>query len=196
MVRFRGASAVLADEGGVGLTWRTGHEVANLGFHVYRDGVRLTESPIAGSALLAGPQTVLTAGQAYGWVDPDGTASSAYTVEDLDLNGTRTMYGPFFAGAPPLPGRTLRRGEGRRPAQKDAVGPGRSRVIREVGRTGSGERRWFSTGAESDVAADLTTDVFTPATVTAATAGVTAEADPGTGQAALSQQYALARGRR
>ena len=77
-----------------------------------------TESPIAGSALLAGPQTVLTAGQAYGWVDPDGTASSAYTVEDLDLNGTRTMYGPFFAGAPPMPGRLVRRGEGRRPAQR------------------------------------------------------------------------------
>ena len=81
------------------LTWRTGHEVSNLGFHVYRDGVRLTESPIAGSALLAGARTVLTAGQAYRWVDAAGTASSTYTLEDLDLDGTRTVHGPFGAGA-------------------------------------------------------------------------------------------------
>ena len=40
------------------LEWKTGYEVDNLGFHVYREEngqlVRLTPEPVAGSALLAG----------------------------------------------------------------------------------------------------------------------------------------------
>ena len=67
-----------------------------------------------------------------------------------------------------------------------------------MGRTGSGDGRWISTKpveVAADVLAAVTTDVLTPATVPAVGGGVTAEADPGPGAAALSQQYALARGR-
>ena len=200
LVRFGGFSAVPQD-GGVLLTWRTGHEVNNLGFHVYRDGVRVTASPIAGSALLAGPRTVLTAGNTYRWVDPEGMASSVYTLEDVDLDGTRTLHGPVTAGESSAGMPTLRQGTGGRPARDRVAGSGdRSRLIRDLGRRGGSDGRWFSARAE-DVAAtevltaaEVTTDVRTPATVTAAADGMTAAADAGTETAALSQQYALARG--
>jgi len=57
----------------VKVEWRTGYEVDNLGFHVYREEngqrVRLTPEPVAGSALLAGSRTALTAGHHYHWWD-------------------------------------------------------------------------------------------------------------------------------
>ena len=57
---------------GVLISWRTGYEVDNLGFHVYREvggeRVQITPSLVAGSALVAGAGTVLTAGQSYSLV--------------------------------------------------------------------------------------------------------------------------------
>ena len=54
-VRMAGMSARRTDDGVV-IEWRTGYEVDNLGFHVYRGRdngrVRLTTSPLAGSGLL------------------------------------------------------------------------------------------------------------------------------------------------
>jgi hypothetical protein len=84
-------------DGGVMLQWKSGREVGNLGYHVYRDGVRMTSSPVAGSALLAGARTVLTAGGSYSWFDPEGTALSSYTLEDVDIRGGKTMHGPVRA---------------------------------------------------------------------------------------------------
>src|SRR5262249_11739185 len=58
---------------GVYLEWRTGLEVENLGFHIYREQsgqrTRVTPEIVAGSALIAGDKTQLTAGQVYGWWD-------------------------------------------------------------------------------------------------------------------------------
>ena len=153
-VRFHGFSAVPQD-GGVLLRWRSGHEVDNLGFHVYRDGVRLTPSLVAGSALLAG-RTALTAGNSYTWFDPEGTASSTYTIEDVDLSGVRAVNGPFgvdpTAAAPGRPSRAA----GRRPTQADAADAAtRSRTIGELGRPGSGAGRWFRTSAGDVAAGDV-----------------------------------------
>jgi len=91
--------------GGVLLRWKTGYEVNNLGFHVYREEngkrVRLTPEPVAGSALLAGPRTAMTAGHHYSWWDtssldtrPSTLATLRYWLKDIDLNGTHTMHGP------------------------------------------------------------------------------------------------------
>jgi hypothetical protein len=89
---------------GVLLEWRTGYEVDNLGFNLYREhkGKRSLINPsiIAGSALLVGPRTALTAGDSYSWLDPHGPSDSVYYLEDVDLDGTRRINGPIV----PSPG--------------------------------------------------------------------------------------------
>ncbi|NOZ78467.1 MAG: hypothetical protein GXP48_04660, partial [Acidobacteria bacterium] len=61
--------------------------------------VLLNRSLIAGSALFAGPSTVLSAGRTYAFWDP-GTrdfAVSVYWLQAIDLDGSSTWYGPFLA---------------------------------------------------------------------------------------------------
>ncbi len=88
---------------GVVLEWKTGFEVNNLGFKVYRERkgkrVPINSSIIAGSALMAAPGTAMTAGNSYSWVDPDGTSDSVYYLEDIDIDGTRMMHGPVAPSA-------------------------------------------------------------------------------------------------
>jgi len=89
---------------GILLKWKTGYEVSNLGFHIYREErgqlTRLTPEPVAGSALLAGSRTAMTAGHHYHWWDaslsPQSSSLSpvSYWLKDIDLNGTETMHGP------------------------------------------------------------------------------------------------------
>jgi hypothetical protein len=87
--------AAHTDGSGVLITWTTGREHDNLGFHVYRDEgghrTRLTKEPVAGSALRAGTAQ-LAAGHAYRFFDTD--VGNAYYVEDIDLSGIRTLHGP------------------------------------------------------------------------------------------------------
>jgi hypothetical protein len=86
---------------GVALRWKTGYEVDNLGFNVYREQggkrTRLNPSVIAGSALMAGQGTRLTAGESYLWLDRSGKGkdSAQYWLEDIDLSGARTLHGPI-----------------------------------------------------------------------------------------------------
>lgn len=90
---------------GVLLRWQTGYEVNNLGFNLYREQkgkrTRLNPSPLAGSALLAGQHTRLTAGQSYSWLDRSNKNREAaqYWLEDIDLDGTRTLHGPIGISA-------------------------------------------------------------------------------------------------
>jgi len=92
---------------GVLLRWQTGFEVDNLGFRVWRedgdDMVPVSESLIAGSALFAGASTELSAGRSYAlWDVPTGNdAGLRYWLEDIDLDGTSTLRGPFTAD--PMP---------------------------------------------------------------------------------------------
>lgn len=93
--------AVQTPGGEVRVEWRTTFESDNLGFNVYRasaDGsrVKINEHLIAGSALFTTRGT-LPSGNAYVW--HDRTAPRAfvqYFVEDVDLDGTRTMHGPVL----------------------------------------------------------------------------------------------------
>jgi hypothetical protein len=88
-------------DGGVLLRWQTGYEVNNLGFHIYREAagerVQVNPSLVAGSALFAGAGTVLTAGRGYIWRDqlPENGPPAEYWLEDVDLNGQRTLHGPI-----------------------------------------------------------------------------------------------------
>ena len=119
-------------EKGVVLEWRTGYEVDNLGFHVYRGPenarVRLTTSLLAGSGLQQSSGIETGASHSYRWSDETAGARAPdveYWVEEIALSGERTWHGPVRpemsmenggadAGgtAPPSPGlveRTLNR---------------------------------------------------------------------------------------
>jgi hypothetical protein len=99
-----------ASDGGVLLEWRTGFEAENLGFNIYReDGgrrTRINPSMLAGSALVTGVNTRLTAGWSYSWVDK-GIADCGsriadcqgvrYWLEDVDLKGQSTWHGPVMS---------------------------------------------------------------------------------------------------
>ena len=71
-VKLRSFTATEYD-GKVLLQWKTGYEVDNLGFHIYREEngelYRVTPELIAGSAFLTGTGTPLTAGRSYTWID-------------------------------------------------------------------------------------------------------------------------------
>ena len=88
---------------GVLLAWNTGGEIHNLGFNVYRDvngqKMQLNPSLIAGSALLMREALEQHAAKSYGWIDPSPTPGAVYWLEDVDLNGTRTMHGPISVQA-------------------------------------------------------------------------------------------------
>jgi len=86
---------------GTVLRWKTGGELNNLGFNVYRERngerVRLNPTLVAGSALMMSGYSEKHAAKSYAWIDPVGTPTSAYWLEDLDLNGQRTLHGPVTA---------------------------------------------------------------------------------------------------
>jgi hypothetical protein len=198
-VSFHSFSAIPQD-GGVLLEWRTGYEVSNLGFHIYREDhgrrVRVTSSsPVAGSALLAGANTRLTAGNSYSWFDPEGTSSSTYTIEDLDLSGIKAVRGPFDVDAAATLTSNVRRAAGSSLMRAGAArAETASRTISQLGRAGSGDGRWFSTSAV-DVAAAQATDSQTGrqyALARGQAIEVAAAAQATNSQ--TSQQYALAGG--
>jgi len=81
--------------------WQTGYEHNNLGFHVYRETtegrIRITPTVVAGSAFIAGRGVSLGAGFSYQWTDRFDARGrfTQYWLEDVDLNGKRTLHGPF-----------------------------------------------------------------------------------------------------
>ncbi len=98
----RAAASATRYGDGVSVTWRSGFEVDNLGFNVYRDEngkrLRVNSQLIAGSALMVGAGTSLGAGRSYAWFDnTPASHSSQYFIEAIDLNGESTWYGPVSA---------------------------------------------------------------------------------------------------
>ena len=86
------------------LSWKTGGELGNLGFNVYREEngerIRLNPSLIAGSALIMKAALQQHAAKTYAWIDypQDAKDIHSYWLEDVDLNGTRTFHGPVSPG--------------------------------------------------------------------------------------------------
>jgi hypothetical protein len=91
--------AVTGYEDGAYVEWRTGSEVDNLGFNIYREenGKRVLVNPeiIAGSALLTGSGVTLATGRSYGWWDAGATRGTSYWLEDVDVKGQTKLNGPF-----------------------------------------------------------------------------------------------------
>jgi uncharacterized membrane protein len=79
--------AVITSDGQISLDWQTGFEADNLGFHIYREQngkrARITQQLIAGSALIAGSRTALTAGKTYTLRDRTGGKESRYWLETV-----------------------------------------------------------------------------------------------------------------
>ena len=98
--------ALSQPDGSVLLEWRTHEESRNLGFHIYREASgerkRINPSLIAGSALLLRGSKPQHAAKTYRWIDTQPVPGAAYSIEDLDINGTHTSHGPVYAetGAP------------------------------------------------------------------------------------------------
>ncbi len=97
-VEFESFAATAYDRGTF-IHWRTGSEADNLGFNLYREegGRRVLVNPqiVAGSALVTGSRVRLGAGRSYRWWDAGSKDPSArYWIEDVDLNGDRTLHGP------------------------------------------------------------------------------------------------------
>jgi hypothetical protein len=94
------------------LEWKTGYEVDNLGFNVYREvagrRTQVNASLIAGSALVAGPGVALTAGNSYTWTDANVGAGARYWLEEIDLEGRSTLHGPYAATRVAGGGRVVR----------------------------------------------------------------------------------------
>jgi hypothetical protein len=92
--------AVTGYDNGAYVEWRTGNEVDNLGFNIYREEngkrVLVNSQIVAGSALLTGSGVTLAAGRSYGWWDAGATSRSQYWIEDIDLNGRKMLHGPVF----------------------------------------------------------------------------------------------------
>jgi len=89
-----------AYDNGVSLEWQTGLEVDNLGFHIYREQAglitRVTPELIAGSALVSGSINSANPARAYRWWDANGSKKGVhYWLEDTDLKGVTTRYGPI-----------------------------------------------------------------------------------------------------
>src|SRR5260370_3808451 len=83
----------------VALLWKTGGEAHSLGYNIYREKngqrVRLNPSLIAGSALLMSGALPKHSGKTYAWIDSSSdSASGAYWLEDVDVNGTHALHGP------------------------------------------------------------------------------------------------------
>jgi hypothetical protein len=98
-VRLVSFNATTYKDGQTLLEWRTGFEVDNLGFNIYREQAgrraRVTPQMVAGSALLVGAQTNLMSGRSYDWVDSSPNDKGArYWLESIDLNGQSEWHGP------------------------------------------------------------------------------------------------------
>jgi uncharacterized repeat protein (TIGR01451 family) len=87
-------------DGSVRLVWRTHEESRNLGFHIYREDAsgrtRIDPSLIAGSALLLRGGQPQHAAKLYALIDSEPAPNAGYWIEDVDINGSRTMHGPAY----------------------------------------------------------------------------------------------------
>lgn len=104
---------VTPEASGNRIQFETGLEVNSLGFNVYRDEggqrIKLNPSLLAGTAFL-GAGTSFDSGYWHSWLDSSNNSRGfSYWVEEVDLNGARTWYGPV-ASFSPSGARTAARG--------------------------------------------------------------------------------------
>ena len=118
---------------GVLLEWRTGAELNNLGFNLYREvaGVKtkVNASLVAGSGLMVGHGAAVTAEQRYASWDLDAASAdptAVYWLEDVDFDGTSTWHGPVspVAGGVQMPPVVVSNALGDGTCRAQSAGPG------------------------------------------------------------------------
>ena len=132
------------------LEWRTGYEIDNLGFHLYREidseRVQLTPALIAGSGLLAERGRAVTSVQAYAWWDHGATVATpdlVYWLQDVDFDGTSTWHGPM---TPVAGGHLIDVGP---PAPGEGVAGESSRALSRLAEVQGARRRTFLTHGQA-----------------------------------------------
>jgi len=135
--KLEGFQAARSDDGVV-LEWRTGYEVNNVGFNIYRQGsdgemVKLTKHMVAGSGLMVRKNTALTSGLSYYWSDPDTKKGDhpQYWLEDLDADGHTSWNGPFIINEAAIPTRPTPGGKAT-PGEKGGRGDANSMTINSI----------------------------------------------------------------
>ncbi len=90
-------------QNGTRVEWQSGYQPHSIGFRVYREEggmkVPVSRELIAGPALLSGSGISLPADRGYSWWDEASNSGARYWIEELDLKGTSTFYGPITATA-------------------------------------------------------------------------------------------------
>jgi hypothetical protein len=88
--------------GGIRLAWRTGYEVDNVGFRLYREQngrrVPITSSIVPGTALIGAGRGASNGAREYTFSDivlPSEASPVQYWLEDVDIKGKSTWHGPF-----------------------------------------------------------------------------------------------------
>src|SRR5205807_6893213 len=99
-VTLESFTATRLPDGKTRLEWRTGYEVDNVGFRVYREQngqrVRITSSLVPGTALIGIGRGASLGNRTYSWSDaatPTGDALVQYWLEDVDHHGKSTWHG-------------------------------------------------------------------------------------------------------
>jgi len=98
----------ISSGGQVLLSWKTGWELKNLGFNIYREEngqrVRLNPSLIAGSALIMRGGLPKHRARTYAWIDRSSSPGNGqYWLEDVETDGTRSLHGPVSPQAGVMP---------------------------------------------------------------------------------------------
>src|SRR5439155_23434804 len=104
-VTLESFAATRLPDGKTRLEWRTGYEIDNVGFRVYREQngqrVRITSSLLPGTALIGVGRGASSGGRTYSWSDaamPAGNGSAQYWLVIVDLHCKSTWHGPIVAG--------------------------------------------------------------------------------------------------
>jgi uncharacterized repeat protein (TIGR01451 family) len=134
------------------VTWRSGGELHNLGYNVYRESggskVQLNPSLIAGSALSMRETVEQHGAKSYAWIDRSPVNGGLYWLEDVDLNGSRTMYGPISVESGPSPTHAV----------------ARSAMLSDMARSNAAASP--TNGAQSHIREAVVTPVISKATLT------------------------------
>lgn len=89
------------EEGAISITWETATELDNLGFNLYRSETPFGPWGQLNPELIPAQYPGSTLGAVYEWLDTDVVPAITYyyRLEDIDIHGVSTFYGPISVTA-------------------------------------------------------------------------------------------------